>query len=858
MNTPETVFPFNLMKIDKTGETDLVSNDEFLRAVFGDSLSGVCPIVVSFAGNPASVPGKAWLGSPWIGNTDITVNLPSDANNYFSLAVFKSDEAGHYRRQKARFHALYAVMLDDIGNKVDKERLTLPPSWMLETSPGNHQAGYLLRDPLTDGLSTDKLMNAIVAAGLCDPGANGPRARLARLPVAMNGKHSPPFVCKMVVWSPELRYSVNEMVEGLQLEMMQATRPKRQRARMAQEPPADGDPVWIPRPDENAVLAALRNHGLYKVPLGEGKHNITCPWLSEHTGRADSGTAYFEPDDQWPIGGFKCLHGHCADRHIRDLLKSLDIEISAARMKPTIRVIAGEMNRVVDAAERELAQSRRHYQRGGLIVTVVTDPGTRETRVQEITPPSLVRALSSVATWERFDGRSEDWVRADPPARHASVLFDATSYPHLPVLNGLARQPYLRPDGSLMTSAGYDASTGMFGVFDAREFSVPDKPNRAQAEVALALLKELLAEFSFASESDYAAALATMLTATIRPSLALAPMSHVQAHMVGSGKSYLCELITAFATQQRGTPTTFPADDEECRKLLLAELLRAPAVIEFDNLTGDLVAHKSLCTVLTSEFTSGRILGVSKTATVSTRTLFLSSGNNVGPVQDMTRRCLSIRLDPGCEIPATRSFTRPDLVRDVLRERGRYVSAALTIVRAWIVAGKPTTICKTLAGYGDWSGLCCQPLLWLGCTDPTVSVFESMTEDPDRETLARLLGAWFSVFGKTPAMVREAVKKTLHPGDENEELREVLRDIADERGEINRRKLGWWIKRHAGRIINGRRFVRASGNRSAEAWQVEIMESVSPVSSVSIQPHGKSVSNASDSSDAYVRASRGV
>ena len=858
MNAPETVFPLIPIKTDKTGETDLVSNGEFLRAVFGDNLADVRPVVVSFAGNPASVPSKAWFGSPWPDNTDLTENLPGDANNYFSLAVFKPDEAGHYRRQKARFHGLYSVMLDDVGSKVATERLTLPPSWMLETSPGNHQAGYLLREPLTDGPATDRLMDAIVAAGLCDPGANGPRARLARLPVAVNGKHSPPFVCKMVVWSPELRYSVEELIDGLQLEMMRAARPKRQSTRTAQERPSDGDPVWIARPDENAVLVTLRNRGLYKAPLGEGKHNITCPWVKEHTGEVDSGTAYFEPDDLWPIGGFKCLHGHCVDRHVRDLLRTLDIEVSAARMKPTIRIMAGEMNRVVDAAERELAQSRRYYQRGGLVVTVVTDPGTRETRVQEITLPALVRALAGAATWERFDGRSEDWVRADPPARHASVLFDATSYPHLPVLNGLARQPYLRPDGSLMTAAGYDAATGMFGVFDAREFFVPDKPTRAQAEAALALLKELLVEFSFASESDLAAALVAMIAATIRPSLIHAPMFHVRAHMVGSGKSYLCELITAFATPQRGTPTTFPADDEECRKLLLAELLRAPAVIEFDNLTGDLVAHKSLCTVLTSEFMSGRILGVSKTATVSTRALFLSSGNNVGPIQDMTRRCLSIRLDPSCETPAARSFTRPDLVRDVLRERGRYVSATLTIVRAWIVAGKPKTICKSLAGYGDWSDLCRQPLLWLGCADPAVSVFEAILDDPDRETLGRLLAAWFSVFGKTPAMVRDAVNQALPFNDANAELREVLHDIADERGEINRRKLGWWIRRHAGRIVDGLRFVRASGNRSAEAWQVEVVESVSPVLSVSIQPSEKSVSSTSDNSNAYARASRGA
>jgi hypothetical protein len=275
--------------------------------------------------------------------------------------------------------------------------------------------------------------------------------------------------------------------------------------------------------------------------------------------------------------------------------------------------------------------------------------------------------------------------------------------------------------------------------------------------------------------------------------------------------------------------------------MLLAELLRAPAVIEFDNLTADLLAHKSLCTVLTSEYMSGRILGVSKTATVSTRTLFLSSGNNVGPVQDMTRRCISIRLDPSCETPAARNFKRPDLVRDVLRERVRYVSAALTVVRAWLAAGRPKTICKSLAGYGDWSDLCRQPLLWLGCTDPAVSVFEAMAEDPDRETLGRLLTAWQMAFGKVPAMMRDAVKQASAFHDEYIDLREVLHDIADERGDINRRKLGWWIKRHAGRIVDGRHFVRASGNRSADAWQVEVAESVLPVSSVSVPMDGETV-----------------
>lgn len=837
-----TLFPTGLDETGITDETYTVGNDEFLRAVFGREQAKEQPVLVSFVGNPLEVPSKVWFGRPWQGDSDNATDLSPKNNNYFSLATFRPDEAGHYRRLKSRFHALHAVMLDDLGGKVPLERLTLPPSWLLETSPGNCQAGYLLREPLVDGLVADRLMNAVIATGLCDPGANGPRARLARLPIAVNGKHSPPFACRMLVWGPEFRYSVEDLVAGLQLEIMQGGRPKRREGRQVQARPVDGDQVWMQRPERNIVLVTLRNRGLYKGPVGEGKHEITCPWIEVHTGKVDGGSAYFEPDDLWPIGGFKCLHGHCAERNIRDLLQVLNIEANAARMKPTIRVVPGEMNRVIDAAECELAQTKRYYQRGGLIVTVVTDPGTRETRVQDISQQSLVRALASVATWERYDNRSEDWVRVDPPARHAAVLFDATSYPYLPVLNGLARQPYLRQDGSMMIEADYDVATGMFGVFDTRQFVVPGSPTRAMAEAALTLLKSTISEFSFASESDLAATLAAMLTAAIRPSLAHAPMFHVRAHMVGSGKSYLCELITAFATPQRGTPTTFPADDEECRKLLLAEMLRAPAVIEFDNLTGDLVAHKSLCTALTSEYMSGRILGVSKTATVNTRTLFLSSGNNVGPVQDMTRRCISIHLDPGCETPAARNFTRPDLVREVLRERGRYVSAALTIIRAWIAGGMPKATCKSLAGFGDWSDLCRQPLLWLGMADPTISVFEAMADDPARETLGRLLSAWQAVFGKTSAMVREAVQQAMVSIAKHIELNEVLRDIADEHGEINRRKLGRWIKRHAGRIVDGRRFLRASGNRSAEAWRVDVVESVSSVLPVSQMPEKKSVS----------------
>jgi hypothetical protein len=129
-----------------------------------------------------------------------------------------------------------------------------------------------------------------------------------------------------------------------------------------------------------------------------------------------------------------------------------------------------------------------------------------------------------------------------------------------------------------------------------------------------------------------------------------------------------------------------------------------------------------------------------------------------------------------------------------------------------------------LGGFGDWSDLCRQSLLWLGCPDPAISIFEAIKEDPDRELLGRLLNAWQMTFGNIPTMVREAVGKSLLHG--NEDLKEILHDVADERGEINRHRLGRWIKRHEGQIVDGLRFARYSGNTSAERWYVESVSSV--------------------------------
>ena len=143
---------------NKTERTDItdnllaVSNAEFLTAIFHAIPEGARPGVVSFPGNPADVPSKVWFARPAGAAT------PPTANNYFGLSSYFNDEAGQFRRTKKTFAALHAVMLDDLGTKVARERVTLPLSWLIETSVGNYQAGYILADPINDASTADRLM----------------------------------------------------------------------------------------------------------------------------------------------------------------------------------------------------------------------------------------------------------------------------------------------------------------------------------------------------------------------------------------------------------------------------------------------------------------------------------------------------------------------------------------------------------------------------------------------------------------------------------------------------------------------------------------------------------------------------
>lgn len=594
----------------------------------------------------------------------------------------------------------------------------------------------------------------------------------------------------------------------------QAPSPSLNTQKAAQE--AWDDDVFTHKAAENPVVAALMAAGHYVTPLGSGLHELTCPWASEHTGDSDMKTTYAEPHGHNVTGVFECSHQHSENHGTNDLLERLGVEKMAARHKPLIHVAEGELHRVIDAAESVLAGRGSYYQAGGIIVSITTDPSTGDPSIAPANVQELTKALSEAIAFEKFSPR-KGWVPCDPPARHTGLLHKLQTFSYLPVLVGVARQPYFRDDGFLVTQPGYDQVSKRFGVFDASQFAIPAHPTKETALGALAMLRDVLSEFRFGGPTDEAAALSATFTATTRPALAHAPLFHAMAAISGSGKSYLCEMIVAFSGPAESLKVSFPPTSEEATKAIMSFLVKNPAVVEFDDMTTDLLPHGIINRMLTADPITDRVLGYSKTVTVSTRSLFLSSGNNVGPLRDMLRRVVIINIDPRCATPTTITY-KGNPVDTVRKHRGAYVAAVLTIIQAWKAAGSPRSNVSSIATYGGaWADYCRHPLIWLGLPDPATSLLAQVQHDPDSEALGALLSAWFKEFGSTPTTVRKVIA-TASFG--NEDLHDAIYDFpVVDRGDINPSKLGWLLKKNANRIVGGLAFREAQAD-GRKAWCV--------------------------------------
>ena len=496
---------------------------------------------------------------------------------------------------------------------------------------------------------------------------------------------------------------------------------------------------------------------------------------------------------------------------------------------PTIIIDPGELHNMATEAEIALiAANAPIYQRGDLVRPVVDEVAasgghkTKVVRLAPITVPALLDHLCRAAQFEKYSATRKVYVPADPPENLAKIIMARAGEWKFKALAGVITAPTLRPDGSLLARPGYDLQTRLLLIDPPSMPPIPDRPTRQQAMAALDKLDALLSDFPFADTASRSVALSALITPVVRGAMPVVPLHAITAPTSGSGKSFLVDIAAALLTGDRA-PVLSAADKvEETDKRLAGALLDGGPIVSIDNINGDLYSDL-LCQAVERPLVSIRALGGSALTKVESRATFFATGNNIRLVSDMGRRTLVCTLDPALERPELRSFNGNPLA-EVIGNRGAYLAAALTVARAYVVAGRPDVL-PPLGSFEAWSGLVRSALVWLGRADPVATQEAARADDPTITELRALLGAWRDAIGSEARTTKSVIDGALDRfnGDlVHEDLHDALMAVArDNRGNLDPLRLGKFLGKHKGRILGGLRLVSEQDKKLKQnVWRV--------------------------------------
>lgn len=498
---------------------------------------------------------------------------------------------------------------------------------------------------------------------------------------------------------------------------------------------------------------------------------------------------------------------------------------------PVIQLDAGELHNIATDAEAALIGSGTpFYVRGEKIVRPVTDDlpashgrRTKVARLAEVAEATMVDHLSRSAVWLKWDGRAKKYVATDPTPKVAAILLSRDGEWTFRKLTGVITTPTLRPDGTILSEPGYDEATQLLLIDPPAMPAIPPRPTRKHALAALSMLDGLLDEFPFVDAASRSVALSALITPVVRGAISVTPMHATTAPVPGSGKSYIIDLASAINSGERAPVLTAGRNEEETEKRLVAALLSGQTIISIDNVNGQL-GGDALCQIIERPVVAVRPLGQSTFTKIESRASCFATGNNIQLVGDMTRRVLLCSLDPDVERPELRTF-RGNPFDTVLADRGKYVAAALVVVRAYVVAGYPAAL-PSLASFEDWSKMIRSALVWLGRPDPCDTMNKARADDPVTSSLTNLFTSWHAATGsggRTVAAIKNiAALNDLGNEHSHANLREALVDVADDgRGGVNSKKLAHFLKRFEGRIIAGFKLLSEEDTHSKQKlWKV--------------------------------------
>ena len=383
----------------------------------------------------------------------------------------------------------------------------------------------------------------------------------------------------------------------------------------------------------------------------------------------------------------------------------LDAPPSDTGEQPEIRVNLRVLREVAQEAWDALTQANtrqpRLFNHGGQLVRLERHGDTVVSR--ELTSQRLHHRLGRVAYW--CTARNGDQRPALPPKFVVDDML-ADPAPPLPALERLTTVPVFGPSGGLVATPGYHADSRIFFAPPNHFNLLPVQPTPTPTDRRLArqlLIEELLGDFPFTGESERAHAVAAALLPFVRSLIQGAtPLYLIEKPSPGTGAGLLAEVLCYPALGCGPTVMTLGRSEDETRRTLTAKLGETPAVILIDN-AHVLDSAALSAAVTTPDIWTDRIIGSSRVARLPVRCLWLVTGNNPSLSTEIARRVVRIRLDAKVARPEERSdFRHPDLAGWVRHEHGRLVWALLTLVQAWIAAGRPKGG-VTLGSFESWA-----------------------------------------------------------------------------------------------------------------------------------------------------------
>lgn len=540
-----------------------------------------------------------------------------------------------------------------------------------------------------------------------------------------------------------------------------------------------------------------------------------------------------------------------------------------------------EMHSLVEASARALGSAPEVFCRNGVLVDAgpveayvskqkLAGDGAKENSrafgVRQLPATEVQRHLSRAASWSRWvkpKGKGQGdalpyEVAADPPMSLAIAVSNMGRWETVRPLAGVLTAPSIRPDGSIIQERGWDEAT-RFLYEPARHYpGIPEKPTQEDARAALELLRGVFAPpgdgfdgFPFASDTERDVPIANVLTLIARPAIdGCVPAFVYDASTPGTGKGLIADTVCLIATGEDMPKGVFTDNQEELSKHLGSLILAGVAVAGFDNIDQRMsFSGGALDAVLTARRPQLRILGKSEAPAIDWHAVVMVTGNNVQIVGDTERRCIKCRQEPSVERPELRAnFRVPNLTAHVREHRPALVRAALTILRAYFVAGRPDVCVAPLGSFEAWSRLVAAAVVFAGGHDVTQCMANKngSSEDPELEAAGALLSAMHKL--GEPMSAGDLVcagydwendwNGIPRPGSERSpDIREALDALVTSRGRGGRpspKAVGHALKRIRGRVFAGLKLLSVpslAGGKSL-AWKVVVISGVTGVTGV--------------------------